>query len=140
MVPEFKQLMLRWRTEDEEGLKVTRKKNKPEIYNLQVIHYRYKPVLSLKRAWNEAKREAKIRRRMRLYDLRHAGITLALEDGADLKAVSEIAGHSRPDTTMRSYQHVTKDQHRDAVAKIPCILNYSTLEYSTKNKAKKTGS
>ena len=77
---------------------------------------------------------------MRLYDLRHAGITLALEDGADLKAVSEIAGHSRPDTTMRSYQHVTKDQHRDAVAKIPCILNYSTLEYSTKNKAKKTGS
>jgi integrase len=121
MKPEFRAMMENWRKEDEEGLNKTNKKNKPLIHNLAVVHHRYKAVLSLKRAWKEAKTAAKIGRRIRLYDLRHAGITIALKAGADLKAISEIAGHSRPDTTMRVYQHVSREQHIEAVSKIPNI-------------------
>jgi len=42
-----------------------------------------------------------------------------LKDGADLKSVSEIAGHSRPGTTTNVYQHVDETMHRAAIEKIP---------------------
>lgn len=89
-----------------------------ELGAVPVVHYRFQAVTSLKRAWATAKRRAGITRKLRPYDLRHAMITEALAGGADLKAVSEIAGHSRPDTTLRVYQHVAREQHHEAVAKI----------------------
>jgi site-specific recombinase XerD len=97
-------------------------KEDQNISSVPVVHYRLKPVASLKRSWKTAKIRANITRRLRLYDLRHAFVTYALEAGADLKAVSEIAGHSRLDTTLRFYQHVLKDQHRQVVNKIPDVL------------------
>jgi len=33
--------------------------------------------------------------------------------------------------------YVTKNQHHDAAAKIRCVPDYSTLEYSKKDKPKK---
>lgn len=54
-----------------------------------------------------------------LYDVRHAFATSALASGADMKAVSEILGHSRPDTTMRVYQHVDAIQHKAAIDRLP---------------------
>jgi len=60
---------------------------------------------------------AGITRRIRPYDLRHNFITQALEEGADVKALSEIVG-SAPETIMRHYQHVTRKLHRETVAKI----------------------
>ncbi len=50
-----------------------------------------------------------------MYDLRHAFATHLLENGADLKSVSEILGHASPDMTMRVYQHVSSDLKRKAV-------------------------
>lgn len=91
------------------------------IENTPVVHYRFKPCVSLKRSWATAKRKAGVTRRMRLYDLRHAMASLALKGGADLKAVSEVLGHSRPDTTLMVYQHVTREQHVDVVRKIPAL-------------------
>lgn len=58
---------------------------------------------------------------MRLYDLRHAMATMALQGGANLKALSEVLGHSRPDTTLIHYQHVVMEQHRQAIDSIPII-------------------
>lgn len=49
-----------------------------------------------------------------------SGHKMALEDGADIKALAEVVG-SRPETIMRYYQHVTKKQHRKTIAKIPAI-------------------
>jgi len=89
-----------------------------ELRSIPVVHYRFQSVLSLKRAWATAKRRAGITRKLRPYDLRHAMITEALAGGADLKAVSEIAGHSRADTTLRVYQHVAREQHHEAVSRI----------------------
>ena len=83
-----------------------------------IVHYNGKPVKSIRRTWKETLRRAGITRRIRPYDLRHSMITVALEQGADIKTLSEIVG-SRPETIMRYYQHVTKKQHHQTVAKLP---------------------
>lgn len=86
-----------------------------------IITFKGKPVDSLKTAWIKAKRRAKIKRRIRMYDIRHAAITSMLTDGADLRSVSEIAGHSRPDTTVRIYSHATGATHRAAINRISSL-------------------
>ena len=107
----LRELMLQWQTEDRALVE--------DVSSLPVVHYNLKPVMSLKRSWKTAKRKAGITRRLRLHDLRHAMISKALRSGADLKSVSEVAGHSRPDTTLREYTHVTQEQHRRVVETIP---------------------
>jgi integrase len=103
-------------------------KRKEDVSDLAITHFRLKPVLSLKRSWNTAKERAGIHRKLRLYDLRHAMISNALRRGADLKAVSEVVGHSRPDTTLREYQHIVKEQHREVVNVIPELDDDDGLE------------
>lgn len=92
-----------------------------DIQTVPVVHYNFHPIGSLKTAWKATKERAGIHRKLRLYDFRHAWFTNALRRGADLKSTSEIGGHSRPDTTMIFYQTTTRDQHHEAVAKIPTV-------------------
>jgi integrase len=54
--------------------------------------------------------------RIRPYDLRHSAISLLLAGGADLKAVSEVVGHSDPRLTARVYQHAYEYQRSKALA------------------------
>ena len=84
-----------------------------------IVHYNGEKVDSLKTAWKNAKARARVTRRIRLYDIRHAFITTLLERGADLKSVSEIAGHASPDITMRVYQHGSSALKRAAVDLLP---------------------
>jgi len=87
-----------------------------------IIQYKGKPVGTLKRSWATAKRKAGVVRRLRLYDLRHAAITAMLDAGGDLKAVSEIAGHASPETTLRIYQHTSAALRRRAAAGHPGLV------------------
>lgn len=80
-----------------------------------LVHYNGGKIDRLSKAWNAAKRRARVLRRIRMYDIRHACITDMLEAGADLKSVSEIAGHASPDMTMKVYQHVSSHLKRTAV-------------------------
>ncbi|SDP70021.1 tyrosine-type recombinase/integrase [Desulforhopalus singaporensis] len=80
-----------------------------------LVHYNGKSIDSLKTAWRTAKNRARVTRRLRMYDIRHAFITTLLERGADLKSVSEIVGHASPDMTIKVYQHVSNQQKRNAV-------------------------
>jgi len=80
-----------------------------------LVHYQGRRVDSLKTAWKNAKKRAKVTRRLRLYDIRHAFATQLLAAGANLKAVSEIMGHASPDMTMKIYQHVADDLRRQAI-------------------------
>jgi integrase len=80
-----------------------------------LVCYRGRPVQTLKTAFRTAKRKAKITRRIRLYDLRHAFATAAIESTGDLKAASELIGHTRTDTTTRIYQHTSRQAHRRIV-------------------------
>jgi len=86
-----------------------------------IIHWRNKPVRRLKTAWDAAKRRAGITRRLRMYDLRHAAITEMLRHGGDMKNVSAIAGHSRPDTTLRVYAHVSTAASNAVVQCLPTL-------------------
>ncbi len=97
------------------------------VWSLAIVHYQGHPVKSLKRSWKTAKTCAKITRKIRPYDLRHAFASTALRLGVDLKSVSEVLGHSRADTTLREYQHVTRDQHRAVVDSIPPAEDLGTI-------------
>jgi site-specific recombinase XerD len=54
--------------------------------------------------------------------LRHAFASILLAAAADLKSVSEILGHSRPDTTTRIYQHTDRAMHEAAIARLPVVV------------------
>ena len=86
-----------------------------------IVNYRGGPVKDIKKAFYHAKTKAGITRRLRPYDLRHAFATMILSGRGDLKSTSELLGHSRPDTTMRFYQHTDAVMHRQAVDIIPTI-------------------
>jgi integrase len=94
-----------WHTED-------RKNGRTNI-----VHYHGRRVRSIGKAWRSAVAAAKIGRAVRPYDLRHHFVTRAIEEGADLKALSEIVG-SAPQTLIKFYQHVTTRQHEKTVALI----------------------
>ena len=49
---------------------------------------------------------------LRLHDLRHTGITLQLENGANIKAVSARAGHSNIQVTGNIYAHCTQKMEK----------------------------
>ena len=42
---------------------------------------------------------------VRLHDLRHSYVSIAVQNGIDLEAVGRLAGHKLPDTTRR-YAHL----------------------------------
>jgi len=50
-----------------------------------------------------------------------AAATGMLKEGADLKSVSQLLGHTRTDTTTRHYQHTDTAMHREAVNRLPEI-------------------
>jgi site-specific recombinase XerD len=77
-------------------------------------------VESIKTAYRNAKKRAGITRRIRPYDFRHAAIPQMILNG-DLKAASEIAGHSSVEITIRQYEHITSEIKRQTVAGIETI-------------------
>lgn len=83
-----------------------------------IITWHGQPIKSIKTSWKTTLKNAGITRRLRPYDLRHGFITAALEGGADLKALSEVVG-SRPETIMRTYQHVSRKLRRAVIDTIP---------------------
>jgi integrase len=87
----------------------------------EIIFYKDHPITTLRRSWATAKKEAGITRRFPPYAIRHAFVTNLLSSGADLKATSEIAGHSRPDTTMRVYHHTDLRLWRRSIKKLPAL-------------------
>ncbi len=91
---------------------------KKDIERLPIIHYQGRQILKFQSSWEGALRRAKIKRRIRPYDLRHAFASRALEAGADVGAVSHAMG-SRPETIRAHYQHVTREMTRRTVELIP---------------------
>lgn len=83
-----------------------------------IVHWRGKRIEKLRRSWATAKRKAGIVRRLRLYDCRHAFATMLADQGHDLRTISELLGHSRPDTTARIYRHTSMGGKRAAIDKL----------------------
>ena len=60
--------------------------------------------------------------RIRIHDLRHTFVTLALQAGADTKAVSEVLGHADIAITLRTYAHVLQQQRIDVADRVGAVL------------------
>jgi len=67
-------------------------------------------------------KRANIERDFRFHDLRHTHATLLLEQGINIKVVSERLGHSTIRITLDTYSHVVKSMQDDAVNAIQEIM------------------
>jgi len=90
--------------------------------NGHIIHWRGKPVSSIKTAFWRTLERAGIDRRIRPYDCRHAFATQALANGADIKAVATLMGHADPTMILRHYQEVVEEAKRAAVDSVPDLV------------------
>ncbi|MEF2969106.1 site-specific integrase [Paenibacillus sp. M1] len=61
--------------------------------------------------------------RIRLHDLRHTFASVMYEAGVDLKAISEIMGHSDIGTTSRIYTHLLDNTHKKKLSVMSKILS-----------------
>lgn len=103
-------LLLSWYHEDiDKGL--------PD--NMAIVNYRGKGVRSVKKSLATARRLSGVTRNINPYALRHAFATAILKAGGNLKATSQLLGHSRPDTTMKFYQHTDDEMSKDAISLLP---------------------
>lgn len=59
---------------------------------------------------------------LRVHDLRHTYATLSLENGVQLKTISENLGHSSITITADTYSHVTDNMKTDAAERIGYVL------------------
>ncbi len=98
--PAFLPLLEAWHKEDKKTFK------QKDISSRPIVHWHKKPVGRILKSWDAAKDKAKIKRRLRPYDMRHEFVTRVIEQGGDIKTVSEIVGSS-PRTIMQTYQHVS---------------------------------
>jgi integrase len=59
---------------------------------------------------------------IRIHDLRHTHVTLALQAGANTKALSQALGHSDISITLGTYAHVMPEQRVEVAEKISAAL------------------
>lgn len=62
-------------------------------------------------------------RRVSVHTLRHTFASLALSNGADLKAIQATLGHSRPGITLTYYAGLAESQTRKAVESVENLIN-----------------
>jgi integrase len=58
----------------------------------------------------------------RFHDLRHTYATLALQNGDDIKSVSEALGHATVAFTLDVYGHVTQKMRKDSAARMQAYI------------------
>lgn len=57
-------------------------------------------------------------KRIRFHDLRHTFATIAIENGMDIKTLSNMIGHISAETTLNIYSHITDTMQAQAAVKI----------------------
>jgi len=77
----------------------------------------YIPELRIERAWWRVRKAAGIKAGVRIHDLRHSFISLAISEDVNVAVVSEMAGHADISTTMR-YVHLLQQQADGAAATV----------------------
>ncbi len=83
-----------------------------------LVEYRGQPMRKIRNSFRTACRRAGITYDVRPYDIRHLNITIQLAGGADIKSVSERAGHADIKTTLEVYYHCRDEQKAEAATKI----------------------
>jgi len=60
--------------------------------------------------------------RIRIHDQRHTHVTLAIQQGSNIKAVSKRVGHATTSITMDLYAHVLPEMHVEVADKMGAAL------------------
>ncbi len=71
------------------------------------------------KAWNQAKKDAGITKRIRPYNIRHFHITHALATGANLMELAARVGHKGPEMIVRVYAHLVEEMKQKNALEIP---------------------
>lgn len=85
-----------------------------------VVHFRGKPVTTIRRSWTNAIHAAGLRY-FSPYSLRHTFATSLLAAGVDAGTVARLMGHTSPTMVFTHYQHVIDSQKRRAIAALPAL-------------------
>ena len=86
-----------------------------------IITWRGKPIRSVTRAFNNAKKRAGISgRKLPLYALRHTFVTTLLHSGADIHTIASISGHD-PETLLKHYAHAANVTTTRIIGLLPGI-------------------
>ena len=59
---------------------------------------------------------------IRFHDLRHTFATIALQNGVDVKTVSNMLGHYDAGFTLRTYTHATRQMQESAAEKMGSFM------------------
>ena len=62
----------------------------------------------------------------RFHDLRHTAATLMLQNGVDIKTLSNMLGHYSAGFTLDTYTHTTDKVHHDAARKVGLFMKQAT--------------
>ena len=76
----------------------------------------------VKRVFEPTLRAAGIERHIRFHDLRHSFASILINEGANLKFVSEQLGHASIVITLDRYSHLIAERHDDTVSKFEKLL------------------
>lgn len=76
----------------------------------------------VKRVFEPTLRAAGIERHIRFHDLRHTYASILINEGANLKFVSEQLGHASIVITLDRYSHLIAERHDDTVSKFEQLL------------------
>ena len=93
-----------------------------------LIEYKGQPVKQMYKGIKTAVKRAGLNYEVCWYDVRHLWISEMLRKGADLAAVSSLAGHADITTTQRRYYHVLQGERRRAVDLKPEVTNKTTAK------------
>ena len=70
------------------------------------------------------------------HTLRHTYATISIENGANIKAICKLLGHSHVKTTLEYYTHLSKEYLRKVfVACHPCVPNDVSITSAMKNRS-----
>lgn len=83
---------------------------------------RFMPLTTLETRHDAIQTRAGVKR-IRLHDLRHTFSTLALQQGANIKVISDILGHSSIAITMDTYVHTDVGMHRSVVNALGSLMD-----------------
>jgi integrase len=72
-------------------------------------------------------------RTIRLYDLRHTAVTLAVAAGVSVKVISEQLGHASISFTLERYSHVLPSIQDEAAARVERMLMGSLSDPSERS-------
>lgn len=69
---------------------------------------------------------------LKFHSLRHTFASMNIENGADIKTISQILGHSDIDTTLKVYTHTSEKQKMRAIEKFEALLKEKGTPYDSK--------